>query len=58
MNVVHCSAVELSTVLSRTLSACGEASVIALAIVEMMIHVSIEVVRSVIPRSRTDEYAA
>ena len=58
MSVVHCVAVELRTVLGRTLSACREASVIALAIVQMMIHVSVEVLRPVEPRSRTDEYTA
>jgi hypothetical protein len=58
MNVMHCVAVELSTMLSRTLSPSREASVIALAIVEMMIHVSVEVFRPVEPRSRSEEYTA
>jgi hypothetical protein len=58
MSVMHCVAVELSTVLSRTLSACRKAPVIALTIVEMMIYVSVEVFRPVGPRSRTEEYTA
>lgn len=58
MYVMHCAAVKLLTVFRRPLAARGEGPVITLAIVEMMIHVSVEMIRTVIPGSRPDEYAA
>jgi hypothetical protein len=58
MRVVHCFAVELRTMFCRTFAALGKRSVVALAIVEMMIDVTVEMFRPVIPRSRSEEYAA
>ena len=58
MSVMHCLTMKLCTVLRRSLATRWHGPVIALAIVEMVIHVPIEVVRSVEPGSRTDEYAA
>jgi hypothetical protein len=58
MSVMHCLTVKLCTVIRRSLAARWHGSVVALALVEMMIHVSIEVLRPMEPGSRTDKYAA
>ena len=58
MSVMHCLTVKLCTVFRRSLAARWHGPVIALAIVQMMIHVSIEMLRPMEPRSRTNEYAA
>ena len=56
-SVMHCLTVKLCTVFRGSLAAPWHGPVVALAIVEVMIHVSIEVLRPMEPRSRTDEYA-
>jgi hypothetical protein len=55
---MHCLAVKFCAVLGCTLAACGQSPVVTLAKVEMMIDVSVEVFRPVVPRPRTDEYTA
>ena len=54
---MHGLAVKLSSVVARLLAACRIAPMVALAIVEMMIDVSIEMIPPVIPRSRPYEEA-
>ena len=56
MRVMHCLTVEFRAVFRCTLSALGESPAVTLAKVEMMIHVSVKVFRSVVPGSRPDEY--
>ena len=58
MSVVHCLSMELGTVFRRMLTARRETSVVALAIIEMMIDVPIEVIGSMKPGARPDEYAS
>ena len=58
MWIMHCFAMKFRTVFGDMLAARGHGSVVALAIVEMMIDVSVEISRSVIPRPGPDEYAA
>ena len=53
--IMHRLAVKLGAMFRRMLTARGKMPVVALAIVEMMIHVPVEVVRPMEPRSRTDE---
>ena len=57
MRVVHCFAVKLCSVFRWMLAPCGHWAVVALAIVEMMIDVSIEMIPPVRPRSRPYEEA-
>jgi hypothetical protein len=54
--VMHRLAVKFCTVFRRMLAACWRRPVVALAVVQMMIDVSIEAVRAVKPRSSSDEY--
>ena len=56
--VMHCLAMKLGTVLRRSLATRWKLAMVALAIVEMMIDVPVEMIRPVIPRSRTDEDTA
>ena len=58
MRVVHGLAMEFRAVLRRVLAAGREAAVIALAVVEMVIHMPVEMVAAVKPRSRADKDAA
>ena len=58
MRVMHRLAVKFRTVFGRTLAALGHMPVIALAIVQIMIDVSVKMFRPVIPRSRPDEHTA
>ena len=58
MCVMHCLAVKFRAVFRWTFTARGKTSMVALAIVEMMIDVSVEVLRSVEPGSRADKYTA
>jgi hypothetical protein len=53
--VMHGLAVELGTVLGWTLAAGWHGAAVALAKIETMIDVSVEMVRSAIPRSRADK---
>jgi hypothetical protein len=55
MLIVHRRAVKLRAMFRWLLAARWHGPVITLAIVEMMIDVSVEVVRTMEPRSRTDE---
>jgi hypothetical protein len=56
--IVHGLAVKFCAVLRWTLAACWHWPLIAFAIVEMMIYVSIEMIRPVIPRPHSDENTA
>ena len=58
MRVVHGLAMEFRAVLRRVLAAGREAAVIALAVVEMVIHMSVKMIASVEPGSCTDKYTA
>jgi hypothetical protein len=58
MYVMHCATVKLSTVFRWSGAARWERPVVALAIVELMIDVAVEVIRPVIPRASADEDAA
>jgi hypothetical protein len=55
-SVMHCLAVKLCPVFGWLLATRWKIPVIALAIVEMMIDVPVEMILSVEPRSRPDEY--
>lgn len=58
MWIVHCLAVELRAVIHRVRSTLGEGSMVALPIIQMMVDMAVEVVRSVEPGSSADKYAA
>jgi hypothetical protein len=58
MGVMHCLAVKLCTVFRRTLAARGKTPMVALAVIEMVIDVSVETTRPVEPGSRADKYTA
>src|ERR1700691_6456379 len=58
MRVMHRLAVELRAVFRRMFTSCGRWPVIALAIVQVMIDVSVEVIRTMKPRTCADEYTA
>ena len=58
MYIMHCLTVKFCAVLRWCSAARRETSVVALAIVELMIDVAVEMVRPVIPRTSTDEDAA
>jgi hypothetical protein len=55
MYIMHCLAVKLCTVFRWAFTARRHRPVVALAIVETMIDVSVEVIRPAVPRSRADE---
>ena len=56
--VMHCLAVKLCTMFRWMLATRGHRPVVALAKVEMMIDVSVEMCRPVVPRPRPNEYTA
>ena len=56
--IMHCLAMKLGTALRRSLAARRHRAMVALAIVEMMIDMSVEMIPSVIPGTRTDENSA
>src|SRR5271170_7628300 len=58
VRVMHGATVKLRSMFRWMFTACWERPVIAFAIVEVMIHVSIEVVRPVEPGSRTYKYSS
>jgi hypothetical protein len=58
VRVMHRLAVEFRTALRRSFAASRQRSVITLANVEGVIHVTVEMIRSVVPRPGADEYAA
>lgn len=58
VRVMHGLAVKFRAVFGWVFTSCGRGPVIALAIVEMMIHVSVEVFRTMKPGTRADEYTA
>jgi hypothetical protein len=58
MRVMHSVAMKFSAMFRWMFAASGEATMVALAIVEMMIDVSVEVIRPVKPGSRTNEHTA
>ena len=57
MHIVHFFAVELSTMLGWMFAALRGRPMVAVAVVECVIHMSMEVMRSMKPWSSTDEYA-
>ena len=56
--VMHRLAVKLCAMFGWALPARGHSSVVALPIIEMMIDVSVEMIRPVVPRSGPDKYTA
>ena len=58
VGIMHCLAVKFRAMFRRTLAARWHRPVISLAIVEMMINVSIEVIRPMKPGTRADEHTA
>ena len=58
MYIMHGLTVKLRAVFRRSSAARRETSAIALAIVELMINVAVEVIRPVIPGAGADEDAA
>ncbi len=58
MRVMHSVAVKFRAVFGRMFTAGGKSAMITLAVVQMMIYVSIKVIGSVKPGSRTDKHAA
>ena len=58
MRVMHGLAVKFSAVFRGMFTACRETSMVALAVVEMMIDVSVEMFRPVKPGSGADENTA
>jgi hypothetical protein len=58
MYVVHCLAVKLCAVFRWILATRGHGPVVAFAKVELMIDLSVEMIRPVIPRPRPDENTA
>ena len=55
MYIVHCLTVKLSAVFRRGRAAGRETPVVALAIVELMIDVPVEMIRPVVPRASADD---
>lgn len=58
MWVMHGLAVKLCTVFRWMLAASRQSSVITFSIIEMMVDVSVKMIRPVIPGTRTDEHTA
>jgi hypothetical protein len=58
VRVMHRLAVKLCAVFRWMFASCGHRPMIALAIVQVMVHVSVEVLRPVKPWTRANEYAA
>jgi hypothetical protein len=58
MYIMHCLTVKFCTVFRWTLAARWHRPVVALAIIEMMIDVPVEMSRPMVPGSRTDENTA
>jgi hypothetical protein len=56
--VMHRLAVKLRTVFGRMLAASGHRPVVAFPKIKMMIDMSVKMIRTVVPRSRADEYTA
>ena len=56
--IVHCLTVKLCAVFRRSRATRRHGPVVALAIVELMIDVAVEMIRPVIPRASSDEYSA
>jgi hypothetical protein len=55
---MHCLTVKLGSVFRRSRATGWKLAMVTLSIVEMMIDVSVEMIRPVIPGSRTDEDTA
>jgi hypothetical protein len=58
MHIMHCLAVKLRAVFRWSSAARWETPVVALAIVELMIDVAVEMIRPVVPRASADEDTA
>jgi hypothetical protein len=58
MYIMHCLTVKLCTVLRWSRATRRQGPVVALAIVEMMIDVAVEMFRPLVPRASPDEYTA
>ena len=57
-HIMHCLTVKLSAVFGGSSAACRVTAVVALAIVELMIDVAVEMIRPVIPGASADEDTA
>jgi hypothetical protein len=57
MRVMHCLAMEFPSLIGWMLATRRHGPMVAFPIVKAMIDVSIEMIRPMIPRSGTDEYA-
>jgi len=58
VHIMHCLAMKFCTVFCWMLAACRERTVVTLTIVEVVIDMSVEVIRPVVPGSRPNEDAA
>lgn len=58
MRVMHGSAIELSPMIPLALSPSGHRSVVSVAIIQVMIYMTVKVLRPMKPRSCTDKHAA
>ena len=56
--VMHCLAVKLCTVFRYMLAARWHRPFVALAKIEVVIDVAVEIMRPLVPTSRPDEYTA
>jgi hypothetical protein len=57
MHIMHSVTVKLFMVFHRVFSACRKRPFVAVAIVEVMIYVAVEMIRPVIPGPGADKYA-
>ena len=58
MRVMHCLSMKLRTMFGRTVAACRHRAVVTLAVIEVMIDVTIEMLRPVVPGACTNKHAA
>src|ERR1700685_816177 len=58
MYIVHCLTAKLCAVFRRSRTARGRSAVVALAIVQMMIDMTVEMIRPVVPGASADEDTA
>jgi len=58
MRVMHCIATELVTMFGGVFTACWKPAVVTVPVVEVMIHMPVEMFRSVEPGAGADEHAS
>lgn len=58
MRIMHCLAVKFRSAITRVFSTSRRRTVIAVAIIQMMVDVAIEMISAVVPRACTDKHAA